>query len=354
MSTTSSSSLNQQRSHQLPRNFVAKEFGEVNVQNDGTNIQVLFTILMEPQGNEAEGWQTGVALDASASMRNWYGRSLLGKIPEEANAKYEKKGWIKITVQDGNRIKMIQPQAYEDAIKKGYLKASDNIIQPLAQNFITYLASNLDADGGTTVIYWAGGNGSAIEVLGDFTESECRNLEVKGLTQTNFGSKTILTPAVKYFVERFVDAKRGMYIFITDGRIDDLSEVKKYTNQLAKRIKSGKQGLVKCVLIGVGDEIDKAQLEELDDFSTEAGIDIWDHKIANEMEALIEIFAEVVDENQIVAPTATIYDSAGNIIKKYTDGLPAKVSFTLPSTCNWFELEVYGQKIRQTVIIPQA
>ena len=48
--------------------MVAKEFGEVNVgQHDGT-IDIMAMTLMEPMGAAAEGWQTVVALDASASM----------------------------------------------------------------------------------------------------------------------------------------------------------------------------------------------------------------------------------------------------------------------------------------------
>ncbi len=335
--------------YQLPRAKVAKEFGEINVKNNGDKIEVLFTILMEPQGKDAEGWQTGVALDASGSMRGFYGRNLLGNIPENLSQEYEQKGWIEVKTQDGKKMKIIQKQAYEDAINKGHLRASDNIVQPLAREFISYLANNLDADGETTVIYWAGGDGSKIEVLGDFTADQCSNIDMNGPVNISFGLGTVLTPAIKYFVDRFKDAKRGMYLFITDGRIDDLEQVKTYTIELAKSIISGKRNLVKCVLIGVGNEIDQQQLEELDDLPT--GVDIWDHKIAEEMSGLIEIFAEVVDENQIVAPTGNIYDSDGNIVKKYTDGLPAKVSFSMNSHCQWFELEVYGQKIRQTVVV---
>lgn len=344
--------LNESRNQQLPSTLVAKEFGEVNVRNTGQEIQVIFTILMEPQGQEAEGWKTGIALDASASMKSSYGRKLEGKVPPDIMADYESKKWVESRVEDGNKVKSFKKEAYDDAIQKGYFKPTPNIVQSLAREFTSYLASNLDAEGGTTIIYWAGGNGSEIELLGDFTESQCRALEATGPTSFNLGSSTILTPAVKYFVERFVDAKRGMYIFITDGRIDDLDEVKKYTTQLTKDIASGKRNYVKCVLIGVGDGIDRHQLEELDDFDTGTGIDIWDYKIATEMQGLIQIFAEVVDENQIVASTGTIYDSTGNIINKYTDGLPAKISISLPSTSQWFELEVYGQRIRQTVIIP--
>ncbi len=341
---------NPYRSQQLPSSIVAKEFGEVNVRNTGQEIEVTFTILMEPQGEEAEGWKTGIALDASASMKSAYGRMLEGKVPPDIMAEYEDKKWVESRIEDGNRVKSFQKEAYEDAIQKGYFQASPNIVQPLAREFTAYLADNLDGDGGTTVIYWACGNGAEIEVLGDFTESQCHSLNVTGPRNVTLGSNTILKPAVEYFVERFVNAKRGMYIFITDGSIDDLDDVKQYTTQLSQNIASGKQSYVKCVLVGVGNKIDIHQLEELDDFDSGNNVDIWDYKIAEEMPALVQIFAEVVSENQIVAPTGSIYDSAGYLVKKYTDGLPAKVSISLPATSEWFELEVYGQRIRQTVV----
>lgn len=143
-----------------------------------------------------------------------------------------------------------------------------------------------------------------------------------------------------------------MYIFLTDGKIDDLNQVKEYTTQLAKKIASGKQNSVKCVLIGVGNQIDESQMVELDDLDTGTDIDIWDHKIAQEMRSLVEIFAEVVDENQIVAPTGFIFDSQGTIVKRYTDGLPAKIFFSLPINAKFFELEVAGQKIHQELPQP--
>src|SRR5262245_46247730 len=59
---------------QLPSTVVAKEFGEVNVKRRGKELEILFTILMEP--TDAEGWQTGVALDASGSMLGAFGKDI--------------------------------------------------------------------------------------------------------------------------------------------------------------------------------------------------------------------------------------------------------------------------------------
>src|SRR5262249_51802616 len=121
----------------------------------------------------------------------------------------------------------------------------------------------------------------------------------------------------------------------------------KATTVLARRIEVGDRNPVKCVLIGVGGEIDERQMEELDDLDTGTAVDIWDHKIAAEMRGLVEIFAEVVDENQIVAPRARLYAAAGRVVKEFRDGMPAKVTFRLPASSGWFELEIDDQRIRQ-------
>ena len=341
-------------SHQLPSSIVANEFGEVNVGklSDG-RLDVRFTVLMAPSGCEAEGWQTGVAIDGSASMRNWYGLQLVGKVPADVLNQYEQRGWLTQAVEDGRKVKRLLKEAYDDAIKQGYLKMSDNIIQAKAREFIAYLASELDADGGTTVIYWAcGADGSATEVLGDFTADQCRSLGIKGPQAEAFGNGTKLLPAVHYFAERFRDAERGMYVFLTDGRLDDLNEVKSYSMKLTQLISTGQRKPIKFVLVGMGTKIDETQMEELDDLDTGTDVDLWDHKIAVEMRSMVDIFAEVVRENQIVSSAGVVYDSNGHIVKRFSDGLPAMISITLPAGSQWFELEVEGQRIRQKVVVP--
>lgn len=334
----------------IPSHLTVPEFGKVDVRKTGSELLVQFTILMEPQD---EGWQTGVALDGSASMKAWYGRMVEGTVPPNVIKEYEKKGWATRRTEDGRPVISYQKEASDDAIQRGFLTATPNIVETCARDFISYLAGNLDADGGTTLIYWACGDGSAIDIVGDFTETQCRTLDIRGPNKSpGFGFGTKLTPAVKYFVDRFKDAQKGIYVFITDGKLDDLDEVKKYTTQLAKEIAGSQRNFVKCVLIGVGNEINESQMEELDNLDTGTDVDIWDHKIAKDMRALVEIFAEVVDANKIVAPTAVIYDSAENVVEKFTDGLPARVSFSMPATSQWFELEVAGRRIRQTVVVP--
>lgn len=139
-------------------------------------------------------------------------------------------------------------------------------------------------------------------------------------------------------------------MFLTDGRLDDLEQVKGYSTQLARAVAAGQRNPVKFVLVGMGNKVEEAQMEELDDLDTGTEVDLWDHKIAAEMRSTVEIFAEVVLENQIVAPTGAIYDPQNQIVKRYSDGLPAKITITLPAGTKWFELEVEGQRIRQNLL----
>jgi hypothetical protein len=142
-----------------------------------------------------------------------------------------------------------------------------------------------------------------------------------------------------------------MYVFITDGRIDDLAAVKKYCISLAREIASGKRNDLKFVLIGVGDEIDEGQMEELDNLDSGTDVDLWDHKIAQEMKQLAEIFAEVVSETVVVVPNDGILrDAQGAVVKDYRDtGLPALLWFDLPADSESFTLEVGGQGVRQAL-----
>ena len=339
----------EEKSHQLPSTIVAQEFGEVNVRRTGDNVEVLFTILMEPTGQEAEGWRTGVALDASVSMKWAYGKKLDGTIPPEVKAEYDQKGWLTTKIADGLSVKLVKKRALQDAIARGYLRQSENIIQKLARDFIAYLSANLDSQGKTLLAYWACGNGDDYEVLGEVTPEGCENLIIEGPKRVAFGNGTRLLPVLRYFQKEFRSARHTMAIFLTDGMLEDFEAIKQYTIELAQAIAAGDRNPFKCVLIGVGDKISRDQLEELDDLETGTDIDIWDHKIAHEMRSLVEIFAEVVDEHQIVAPTGTIVDAHGNTIKKFPDGVPAKITFQMPASSDYFELVIGDYSIRQPI-----
>jgi hypothetical protein len=291
---------------------VVEPFGEVNVYPaTGGQARVTATILMEPH---KEGAQTGVALDGSGSMAKLYGIA-------------EDPGFL--------------------ASLFGGKKPAHNDVTPVAQKVCAYLARKIDADGGTTCIYWAVGQGGGhIEVVGDLTADQAEK-HIFGPPR-EFGSGTQLLPAVKYFVDRFKDAPWGFYVFITDGELHDLEAVKAYSNQLAHAVAAKKRNPLKFVLIGVGPDVNEQQMEELDDLDTGTDVDLWDHKLAAEMRVLQEIFAEVVEKNARVSDHGRILDPTGQVVKDYSDvGLPAFLEFEMPTGAEYFTLDVNGSKIHQ-------
>ncbi len=100
---------------------VVEPFGEVNCYTTTRNTwRVTATILMEPR---RQGAQTGIALDGSSSMCMAY----------------------------------------------GYGNTPVNVVSPVAKRITSYLAGKLDADGGTTFIYWGldlGSSFSPASVIG--------------------------------------------------------------------------------------------------------------------------------------------------------------------------------------------
>jgi hypothetical protein len=288
---------------------VVDPFGEVNVypQPDG-RLRVVATILMEPH---KEGAQTGIALDGSGSMHKLYG------------------------IDDGSGVvsSIFAPPKVE------------NQVTVVAQKICAYLARKIDADGGTTCIYWATcENGSQIEEVGDFTADQAER-HTFGPPQ-DFGTGTQLLPAVRYFVERFRSAPWGFFVFITDGELHDLDAVKNYSVQLAREIAARRRNPLKFVLIGLGPDANEGQMVELDDL--ESPVDLWDHKLASELRVLQQIFAEVVDKNSRVANHGRILDPRGQVVKDYAvGGLPAYLEFDVPAGSAYFTLEVNGQRIHQ-------
>ena len=303
---------------QLDSSLVVEPFGEVNVFTEpGGALRVRATILMKPQ---VEGAQTGLAIDGSNSMNALFG----GNLPT-------------------------------------FFGTPNNLVQPVARTMAEYLA-NFDGDGNTTVIYWACGiGGGDVEELGDMNAEKARAFPFKLPKKPGTGTK--LTPALRYFAEtKFPAAPWFIGVLITDGRVEDMEEVKAYTLRLGQEMAGGRRGYFKLVLIGLGDHADEEQMAELDDLdygglrdTNGDDIDIWDHKLASDMRNLEEIFAEVVSAQTLLAPSATVTDSAGQAVRpvgraSYADGLPALLEFTMSKGATSFTLALPdGKQVVQPI-----
>lgn len=288
-------------------------FGEVNVARSGNELSVKAIVLMKPNVEKAS---VGLALDASASMSQLYG------------------------------------------LKTGPFMVKPNSVEPVARIMSTLLA-NFSGDGKCHLLYWAcSADGSQVEYLGNFTAAELSTLSLGGPLKSAWGRQTKLLPPVRYFAEHaFKTAKWAIGVIVTDGIVDDLDEVINYSLELGKQMAAGQRQFLKLVLIGLGEAVDKAQMEKLDDMfdgtnlKTPEGreIDIWDHKLAADMKRLEEIFPEIFDEDTIICETGRVLDNTGNVVKEYKDGVPALLKFNLPSGSTSFTLEYPGGHIRQDI-----
>ena len=284
-----------------------KPFGSINVdKNEKTNeitvnAQVLSDRLVDEKGNEIEGAEFGLALDGSASMKDLYG------------------------TESG-------PFGF----------GSPNLVEPVAKSMLQFL-SKYSGDSSVELAYWAvGPGGKEIEEVGKIKPDQLDNLKVK--PKKNMGRSTYLLPIINHFVnDKLKNAPWAMAVIVTDGLIDDMEDVEKWTEQFATDVDANQRKLIKLVLIGLGEQVDAGQLEKLDDF--DASVDVWSAKLASEMEELYEIFDELMSEELQVAPSGKILDNNGKLLRAYNDGLPAKMEFILDPNSSGFKVEIPGQPI---------
>ncbi|MDZ8083151.1 MAG: VWA domain-containing protein [Nostoc sp. DcaGUA01] len=308
---------------------VVQELGEVNVERQSNGeLKVTATILLVP---DVEFDGMGLALDASASMKKMYGISgLVGGVFAQA-------------------------------------VSTENVVEPVTKKIVDFL-SNYSRTSKVSLVYWAcNPDGSQIEEIGEFDKQDIKSISLSGPNpkKLSMGMQTKLLPPLKYFVEKFQSStKRGVKhpaaicLFITDGRIDDLEEVKEYSFGLAQEIAQNQKPFIKMLLLGVGQDIDEAQMTELDDFFDESElrdyegqrIDLWDHQRAIDMNHLEQVFKEMVSEDVIVTNSSCrIVNQSGTLCCNYSDGVPALLQFMLPPGSTEFTLEFQGAKVTQDI-----
>ncbi|PTL75870.1 VWA domain-containing protein [Vitiosangium sp. GDMCC 1.1324] len=284
---------------------IAKPFSDVH--RMGT--KVVATLLHDPT---VEGLDVALYMDGSASMEDEYGpRGVLAK-----------------------------------------LAPVKNLVEPQMRWMLEYLA-NKDRDGKVRVAYWATGDGTQLEVVGDLTGPQAKDYRFPG--PRFYGKATVMLPVLRDFVAHIKQqvqeggAKRGLAVIITDSQINDANDVTAYATQVAKEIAAGRLPRINFVFVGVGDQVDEEQMEEVS-HTTYPGVGhLWCHRIADRMEEMAELVAVLVDETMTVAAGGTVYDEQGRILKTYEGRLPAVLEFEVPATCKAFTLEVAGQRFTQPI-----
>jgi hypothetical protein len=229
-------------------------------------------------------------------------------------------------------------------------KQASNQVEPQVQWMLEYLATK-DRNGLLRVAYWAcGASGKDVEVIGELKGTDVKSYKFPGAQR--LGNYTNMTPALKDYV-RYLKAqvpqgaRRGCAVIVTDGKLHDPDEVKAFSAEVAGEIRTGRLPRLNFVLVGVGDNIDEEQLEDIAHAEYPGVGHLWCHRIAQEITQVAELVAVLVDENMTVAAGGTIYDDKGKILKSYEGRLPAVLEFDVPEGTESFTLEVNGQRYTQ-------
>jgi hypothetical protein len=136
-------------------------------------------------------------------------------------------------------------------------------------------------------------------------------------------------------------------VIVTDGQIHDADEVKSISGEVARRIARGQLPRINFILVGVGDQVDEEQMEDICHEEYPGVGHLWCHRIAEEITQVAELVAVLVDETMTVAAGGTIYDDKGQVLKIYESRLPAVLEFEVPEGATSFTLEVAGQRYTQ-------
>jgi len=229
-----------------------------------------------------------------------------------------------------------------------------NYVQGVARKLGSILSS-ITLSGQTAAIYWAvSPDGGKIEEIGEYSEREWETASVTGPAVQKWGRGTKLLPAIQYGFEKVAQGATGTIgVIITDGIIQDEQDCIDYCFNIGKSLVGREPEPFKLVLIGIGEEVDEGQLERLDDMFEGTGVDydLWSSgmvaSMQNEADILAVVFGELTSD--IVAPTGRVESASGKLLAEWSDGMPGKFRFILPSGETTFVVHTASQDITQDI-----
>lgn len=226
-----------------------------------------------------------------------------------------------------------------------------NNVEPQMRWMLEYLAEK-DRNGVLRVAYWATGDGSALELVGDLTGPQAKEFKFPG--PKFYGKGTVMLPVLRDFIAYMKDAKskgakQGLAVIITDSQIYDPDDIKAYSRRVAEEIVGGRLPPLNFVLVGVGSKVDEEQMENICHDEYPGVGHLWCHRVADRMEEMADLVAVLVDETMTVADGGVIYDENGGVIHRYEGRLPAVLRFLVPPECTAFTLEVGGERYTQPI-----
>ncbi len=231
-----------------------------------------------------------------------------------------------------------------------------NYMQAVARKLGATLTS-VTRTGKVSAAYWAvSPDGSKVEPIGELDEAGWQHATIAGPRKEKWGKGTRLLPALQFCTEKVAaGADWTLGVIVTDGIIEDEPDCVAYCLRIGKEMALGRRKPIKLILIGIGEEVDEAQLERFDDMFEGSGVayDLWSHGLVHSMrdeaDILAVLYGELMTEETIVAPRGWVEDHRGTPLRNWSDGLPGKFRFELPRGHTSFVIRTPERAIAQDI-----
>ncbi len=319
----------------IPRDLLARVFRAVAYRKVGPSIEVTATLLFPPH----EEWDTVVAIDASESMRPLWGKAFEGDIPLVIQERYARQGWMLEETRDGQIQRLLLPEAYDDALAKGYLKWTPNEIERPGQQFLELLAGKVDQQQQCRLMVFGAGGEPGWLNLGRVTKAEAADRPLPGDEEFEFGGEARLLPLLKHLVSEAGAVPRTLAVLVTDGRFVDANDVQSYCRNLAVLIKAKEKHFMKFLAIGVGHQVNRKVFDDMEGLEIAPGTDLWDYRPFAEINDPEDLLSTVFPVDRVVASAVVICDQSGKVVQEFPEGVLGKFSFQLPPEATGFTIQ---------------
>lgn len=229
-----------------------------------------------------------------------------------------------------------------------------NPVEDAMRVAVPYIAEK-DGNGRCRIAYWATGSGKEIEIIGELSAETAVSAAFPG--PERFGRGTYLLPALRDF-EAYVKAQiqqgeavdSALAVIVTDGKLHDAEDVVAHTADLAGAIAAGQFPKTVYTLIGIGSDVDEAQLNRLMHQATPPGYphrEIFCYEMADTLEQLPALVSHLVNQNTPAFYGGATVEAGGQVVQTYEDMVPAVLAFALPLEARSFTLRAGERSFSQ-------
>ncbi len=214
-----------------------------------------------------------------------------------------------------------------------------NHMQAVARKLASMLC-DMTHSGHVTGLYWAvSPDGSATETIGAFDQQTWMNTSITGPKKEKWGKGTRMLPVLNWIRDDLAkQADWIMGVILTDGQIDDEQACLDICMNMGRDMANGAMSQLKLILIGLGEKVNKEQLERFDDMfegtDLADAVDIWScrpiNSIENEDDIMNVLYGELMNEDTVVAPNGRVESGSGQLLGSWDQGLPGRFRFILP------------------------